>query len=117
LRACLHFAVAVNLLIAFSQSPFGHVHSDGLGHAQHLHWHLEDPDHPMIEAEEENEEALWVDWLAGDGTSFAKTLIVLPVSAYSFAWMRYGLVRPAPALRSHDPPWRAGLPARAPPQV
>ena len=118
MRKWIHLAVTLCLLISFSQAPLEHFHTDDPNHDHgqaHLHWDHHNAEPPFWEAEDHDEDTHWIDWLAGDGNPAAKMLIVLPANIYSIQLQAVEFRRPAPALKNHDPPWRAGLPARAPP--
>jgi hypothetical protein len=115
---CLHLAVTLCLLISFGQAPLGHFHAEDPDHDHgetHLHWHHDDIDDPAWEAQEHDRDAYWIDWLAGDGNPAARMLIVLPARQHSTQLQVTETFRPAPAPKNHDPPYRASLPARAPP--
>ena len=120
MRKWFHLAVSVALLISFSQAPLGHFHADDPDHDHgqgdaHLHWNHDEATIPSWEAEDHDADAHWIDWLAGDGNPVAKMLIVLPSRIYSVHLQAVESLRPAPAPKNLDPPWRAGLSARAPP--
>lgn len=107
-------------MISFSQAPLGHLHADNPNHDHghgeaHLHWDHDEAEVQVWEAENHDEDARWIDWLAGDGNPSSKLLIILSAQIHSTQLIAVESLRSAPAPKNHDPPWRAGLPARAPP--
>ena len=120
MRLWFHLGAVGSLLFAFGQSPFGHFHLEdaehGHGHGEvHLHWMHGASDGPEMEVEDSDGDAHWTDWLAGDGISAAKIIVDFDACGESTALAVLDVLKTAPTPQNHDPPWRAGLPARAPP--
>jgi hypothetical protein len=121
-RAPLHLLTVAALMAAFCQSPFAHFHEgESLHSREHAqtHSHLdlhEDPDYPVWEAEEHEDDTRWVEWLAGDGSIDHKFWVTLPSVPHVISLAAQTCEASAPTPCNHDPPWRAGLPARSPPQ-